>query len=233
MNPKHILIVGGMSGIGEKLVQKLLDEGHQLICATRNPQPSTHANISTLCYDAEQPEKLDLPEVLDGVVYCPGSISLKPFQRLSKEDFKKDMQINFYGAVDILQQAQKSLKKSIQASVVLFSTVAAQTGMPFHASIASAKAALEGLTKSLAAEWSPKIRINAIAPSLTDTKLASALLSSEEKRKAAAQRHPLKSIGQPRDIADLASFLLSDSSKFMTGQIIHIDGGMSALQTFN
>ena len=156
-----------------------------------------------------------------------------PFQRLRIEDFLEDLQINFLGAVKTIQACLTRLKKSkTGASVVLFSTVAVNTGMPFHASVAGAKAAVEGLTRSLAAEFAPRIRFNAIAPSLTDTPLAQNLLSSEEKRQASADLHPLKRIGIPREIADLAVHLMSDASAWLTGQIIHADGGMSSLRTF-
>jgi NAD(P)-dependent dehydrogenase (short-subunit alcohol dehydrogenase family) len=149
------------------------------------------------------------------------------------DDFLKDWQVNFLGAVKTIQACLPRLKKSTSgAAIVLFSTVAVKTGMPFHASVAGAKAAVEGLTRSLAAEFAPRIRVNAIAPSLTDTPLAQSLLSSEEKRKASAERHPAKRIGTPQEMAQIAVHLLSDASAWMTGQIIHVDGGMSALRTF-
>jgi NAD(P)-dependent dehydrogenase (short-subunit alcohol dehydrogenase family) len=172
--------------------------------------------------------------MLHGVVYCPGTIRLKPFHRLTIDDFLENLQINYLGAVKIIQACLTRLKKSSAgASILLLSTVAVKTGMPFHASIAGAKAAIEGLTRSLAAELAPRIRVNAIAPSLTDTPLATRLLSSEKKRQAAADRHPLKRIGTPQEIARSAVFLLSDAGAWMTGQIIHVDGGMSDLKTFN
>ena len=174
-----------------------------------------------------------LPETLQGLVYCPGTIVLKPFQRLTADDFKEDFNINLLGAVKVIQGCIKQLRKSPSgASIVLFSTVAVKTGMPFHASVASAKAAVEGLTRSLAAEFAPRIRVNAIAPSLTDTPLAQNLLSSEEKRKASADRHPLKRIGTPQEIARAAAHLLSDAGAWITGQVMPIDGGMSSLRTF-
>ena len=161
------------------------------------------------------------------------TIRLKPFQRLTRDDFLEDFQINFLGAVHVIQACLPNLKKSpTGASILLFSTVAVTTGMPFHASIAGAKGAVEGLTRSLAAELASRIRVNAIAPSLTDTPLAVNLLSSEEKRQAAAERHPMKRIGSVQDIARLALFLLSDDAGWITGQVFHADGGMSALRTF-
>jgi NAD(P)-dependent dehydrogenase (short-subunit alcohol dehydrogenase family) len=165
------------------------------------------------------------------VVYAPGTINLKPFHRISMDDFKKEMEVNFFGAVRVLQACLKGLKKSSTPSVVLYSTVAVQTGMGFHAGIASAKGAIEGLTRSLAAEWAPsKIRVNAIAPSLTETPLASALLSTPEKKEASDKRHPLGRIGSSEDIAASTVFLLSPQSSWMTGQILHVDGGMSTLK---
>ena len=144
----------------------------------------------------------------------------------------EEFQLNALGAATTIQQALPSLKESDSASVVMFSTVAVQTGLPFHASIAMAKGAVEGLTRSLAAELSPAIRVNAIAPSLTDTPLAENLVNTEQKRQASAERHPLKRIGDPDDLASLANWLLSDASKFITGQILHADGGMSSVRTF-
>ena len=157
---------------------------------------------------------------------------MKPFHRLIEEDFLNDLQVNLLGATRALQLALPALKKSPSASVVLFSTIAVKCGMPFHASIAAAKGAVEGLTRSLAAEWAPKIRVNAIAPSLTDTKLAASLLGDEKRREAAAERHPLKSIGQPEHVAEIVSYLLSDAAKFTTGQILRPDGGLSSVRLF-
>ena len=189
--------------------------------------------IIPLDVTAETLDLETLPETLQGLVYCPGTIVLKPFQRLTIDDFKEDFNINLLGAVKVIQGCLKQLKKSpTGASIVLFSTVAVNTGMPFHASVASAKAAVEGLTRSLAAEFAPRIRVNAIAPSLTDTPLAQNLLSSEEKRKASADRHPLKRIGTPQEIACAAAHLLSDAGAWITGQVLPIDGGMSSLRTF-
>ena len=165
------------------------------------------------------------------MVYCPGTINLKPFHRIKPEDFIYEFQVNFLGAVKAIQQSLSALKKSDKASIVLFSTVAVQNGMPFHAGIASAKGAIEGLTRSLAAELAPTIRINAIAPSITDTPLAGKLLSSDEKKEASANRHPLKKIGSVTDMVNLIDFLLSDKSAWMTGQILGLDGGMSSTRS--
>jgi NAD(P)-dependent dehydrogenase (short-subunit alcohol dehydrogenase family) len=174
-----------------------------------------------------------LPDKLCGLAYCPGTIRLRPFARLTEDEFLEDYRINLLGAVAVIKGCLNSLKKADHtAAIVLFSTVAVGTGMPFHASIASAKGAVEGLTRSLAAEFAPRIRVNAIAPSLTDTPLAKALLADESKRTAAADRHPLKRTGTPRELAEVAHFLLSDSASWITGQIISVDGGMGAVRTF-
>jgi NAD(P)-dependent dehydrogenase (short-subunit alcohol dehydrogenase family) len=166
------------------------------------------------------------------LVYCPGTINLKPFHRFSIEDFQKDYEVNVLGAIKVLQACLKGLKKSESASVVLFSTVAVQVGLGFHSSISSAKGAVEGLAKSLAAEWAPnKIRVNVVAPSLTDTPLASALLGNEDKKEASNKRHPLGRYGQPEDIAGAAVFLLSTDASWMTGQVLHLDGGMSSVKS--
>lgn len=233
---KNYLVVGGSSGIGLELVKELADRGEAVFVGSRtNDKLAGLGGVHHLKIDVQHPpDHLEgLPEALHGVAYCPGTIRLKPFSRLTREDFLEDLQVNFLGAVALIQACMPQLKKATTgASILLFSTVAVTTGMPFHASIAGAKGAVEGLTRSLAAELAPRIRVNAIAPSLTDTPLATGLLSSEEKRQAAAERHPLKRIGSPREIARLAAFLLSDSAGWLTGQVLHVDGGMGALRLF-
>jgi len=203
---------------------------------SRSPGQLTELpGICHVPFDATQDEfpSDELSEKLSGLAYCPGSIRLRPFTRLTPEEFLEDYRINLLGAVAVIKGCLNSLKKADPtAAIVLFSTVAVGTGMPFHASIASAKGAVEGLTRSLAAELAPRIRVNAIAPSLTDTPLAEALLADDGKRKAAADRHPLKRTGTPRELADIAHFLLSDSASWITGQIISVDGGMGAVRTF-
>ncbi len=227
-----ILLIGGNSGIGLATAKLLQSEGHSLLAASRSSDQLQALGIPVQPFDAENPGPLDLPETLDGLIYFPGTITLKPFHRLTPEDFLKDFRINFLGAAHAIQQALPALKNSQQASIVLFSTVAVAQGMAFHASIAASKAAVEGLTKSLAAELAPKIRVNAIAPSLTDTPLAAQLLGSDAKKEASGKRHPLQAIGNPDDVARLASFLLSPASSFITGQIHRPDGGLSSVRVF-
>ena len=223
---KNVVIIGGNSGIGKATAEMLRATGANLFLYSKSGSGTV-----TLDTSVDFDEIPNLPEVIDGVVYAPGTINLKPFHRLSIEDFKNEMEVNFFGAVRVLQACLKGLKKSGSPSVVLFSTVAVQTGMGFHAGIASAKGAIEGLTRSLAAEWAPsKIRVNAIAPSLTETPLASALLSTPEKKEASDKRHPLGRVGSASDIASTTVFLLSPQSSWMTGQILHVDGGMSNLK---
>ena len=228
----NYLVIGGTSGIGKTITESLIQEGNSVITFSRNsPQTSPIDNHQHVIWDATNPEtpSIDFAH-LDGLVYCPGTINLKPFHRFTDEEILEEFTINTLGAVRILRNMLPLLKKSPSPSVVLFSTVAVQTGMPFHANISMAKGAIEGLTRSLAAEWAPLIRVNAIAPSLTQTPLAEKLTSTPEKIEASAKRHPLQKIGTPQNIADAALFLLSDKSAWMTGQIMHIDGGMGSLK---
>ncbi|MCP1383527.1 SDR family NAD(P)-dependent oxidoreductase [Runella salmonicolor] len=229
---KNILIVGASSGIGYALAKRLEAEGAVLFTASRTAPENLKSQHIT--WDVTQPATGifdSLPDILHGIVYAPGTISLKPFQRFSTADFQADFQINVLGAVAVLQANLGRLRKANGASIVLFSTVAVQTGMGFHASIATSKGAIEGLTRSLAAEFAAaKIRCNALAPSLTDTPLASGLLSSDEKREASAKRHPLGRVGTPDDVASAAKWLLSDEASWVTGQIIGVDGGIGKLK---
>ncbi|WP_276496194.1 SDR family NAD(P)-dependent oxidoreductase [Pontibacter litorisediminis] len=232
---KNILVVGGTSGIGLQTAKLLQEKGANVVTASRKQSEEAEAlNLQHLPLDVLQfnDEFLkELPNVLHGLVYCPGSIKLKPFERLQVEDFRNDLELNVLGAVQVLKAVVPLLKKADGASVVLFSTVAAQLGMPFHTSIATAKAAVQGLTVALAAEYATThIRFNAVAPSLTDTPLAQSLLSTPEKVEASAKRHPLGRVGQPQDMANAALFLLSDDAAWMTGQTLHVDGGMSTVK---
>lgn len=197
-----------------------------------HPIETEKNNVRFFHFNAEQ-DNLgfhDLPEKIHGFVYCPGAIELKPFRRLTEESILDDFKLQVLGAVKAIQSVLPNLKMAEKASIVLFSSVAVQQGFNFHAQVAMSKGAIEGLTKALAAEFAPHIRVNCIAPSLTDTPLAERLLNSEEKKQANADRHPLKRIGEPQDIAALAVFLLSEEARWMTGQIIHLDGGMSTLK---
>jgi NAD(P)-dependent dehydrogenase (short-subunit alcohol dehydrogenase family) len=230
---QNIVIIGSSSGIGRALALHLSKEGHQVFGTfnknTDNPTKGltgyTHLNVLD--------ENLDfsfLPETIDGLVYCPGAVNLKPFVRIKPEDFLADYQLQVLGAVKVIQACLPKMKNSSTPSIVLFSTVAVQTGFNFHSLVSSSKGALEGLTRALAAEFAPKIRVNCIAPSITDTPLAGTLLNSTEKKEANAQRHPLKKIGQPEDLANVAAFLLSEKSSWITGQVLHADGGISSLR---
>nr|WP_299415203.1 SDR family oxidoreductase [uncultured Emticicia sp.] len=228
---KNYLIIGASSGIGFALAQSLIEAGASVFTASRT-QPDLRSTHIT--WDALSPDNQDftsLPATIDGLAYCPGTINLKPFNRFTIEDFQKDFQINVLGAVNVIQAVLPKLKAAGNASVLLFSTVAVQTGMGFHASVATSKGAIEGLTRSLAAEYaSSKIRFNAIAPSLTDTPLVKMLLSSPEKIDASNKRHPLGRIGTSADITAAAKLLLSDEGSWITGQILHIDGGIGNLK---
>lgn len=231
---KNILIVGASKGIGLSLAQRTA-ETHTCATISRTSSPELEA-LDTMHYAldvvSDPLDALDtLPDVLHGLVYCPGSINLKTINRLSEADFLADFRQNVLGAVRIIQYVLPRLKRANGASVVLFSTVAVKTGMAFHSSIAAAKGGVEGLTKSLAAELvTQQIRVNAIAPSLTQTPLAQSLLSTPEKVEASAKRHPLNRVGQPAEMAALAQFLLSEDASWITGQIIGVDGGLSSLR---
>jgi NAD(P)-dependent dehydrogenase (short-subunit alcohol dehydrogenase family) len=220
---KRILIVGGNTGIGAALNEQLLAEGSETILISRN-----QGGVDVL---EDEPAFPAIEGAIDALVYCPGSINLKPFRGLKLSDFEHDMGVNYFGAVKTIKNYLPNLKESENASIVLFSTVAVQKGMPFHSSIAGAKGAVEGLTRALAAEFAPKVRVNCVAPSLTDTPLAEKLLRNEKQREGAENRHPLKSIGEAEDVAHMAHFLISDKAKWMSGQIIGVDGGMSSLAT--
>jgi len=227
------LIVGGSSGIGYEVVKKLASAGNKIYVMSRDPKKTEISdNITKITYDITNidEEFPSVEEPLKGLVYCPGTINLKPLKSLKSKDFTDDFNVNALGAIRTIQNYLPNLSKERNSSIVMFSTVAVQTGMAYHASVAMAKGAVEGLTKSLAAELAPNIRVNAIAPSITDTPLAERLLSTDEKRNASAKRHPLNKIGNPEEIANAVQFLLSDESSWITGQILKIDGGISSIK---
>jgi len=225
---RTVLVVGGSRGIGKEVVKKLLID-NKVVSISREASDLEHENLTQIEIDAIKGELPEIEEV-DGLVYCPGTINLKPFSRLSEEDFLTDFEINVLGAVRVLKKYEKALKKSNHASVVLFSTVASDMGMTFHSSVAVSKSGVEGLAKSLAAEWVPKIRVNAIAPTITDTSLASKILRNDAIREKMKERHPLKKILDPAEVAELAVYLLSESSGSITGQVLKMDAGMLSVK---
>lgn len=228
----NYLVIGASSGIGEAITSKLVSENNHVFASYNTHQKANQNQIQFFHLDVMNDDlQTDvLPDQLDGVVYCPGSINLKPFHRIKAEDFLSDYQLQVIGAIKTIQAVLDRLKKSEHASIVLFSTVAVQMGFKFHTQVSSSKGAIEGLTRALSAELAPKIRVNCIAPSLTETPLADMLINNDEKKEANAKRHPMQRIGQTGDIADLALFLLSEKSSWITGQILHVDGGMSSIR---
>ena len=230
---KNILIIGGSSGIGLELI-KLIEEENNVFAACRTNDHMTDLNVTHIPFDVLT-DTLDLsllPESLDGFVYCPGSINLRPFKGLKPENFLNDFSINVMGAVKTLQSILSKLQSGdVTASVVFYSTVAVQTGMAYHASVAAAKGALEGMARSLAAELAPKVRVNVIAPSITNTPLADKFLNNDTKKENAAGRHPLQRFGSAKEMAEATEFLLSDKSSWMTAQILHIDGGIGDIKS--
>ena len=229
---KNILIIGGSSGIGLALAE-LLASNNNIYVASRSNENVKHLNVQHITFDATQEEfdTSELPDHLHGFVYCPGSINLRPFKGLKLDAFQSDFEINVLGAVRSLKSVLGHLSASGDAAVVFYSTVAVQTGMPFHSSVASSKGAIEGLTRSLAAEFAPKIRVNAIAPSLVNTPLASKFLNNETKMEKANERHPLGRVGSAIEIAEATAFLLGKESSWMTGRILQLDGGIGNLKT--
>ena len=228
---KNYLVIGGSSGIGKEITE-LLSKENIVFSTSRNELNESNENIRHIKYDVLEDE-LDpglLPNQIDGFVYCPGTINLRPFRSLKLETFRSDLELNLIGAIKTLQIILPRLQQSPSSSIIFYSTVAVKTGMPFHSSVSSSKSALEGLTKSLAAEFAPKIRVNCIAPSIVNTPLANKFLNTEDKIEKAAARHPLNKIGTAKEIAQLTQYLLDDKSKWITGQIINIDGGISSIK---
>ena len=233
LETEQYLVIGGSHGIGAGVVHRLLSAGTAVINVSRTP-PTVDASdrLTHLSLDltSDKLEKDHLPERLNGLIYCPGSINLGPLRQLGRQSMLEDYQLNVVSAVECLQAAVPALRATGAASAVFFSTVAVAQGMTMHASVASVKGAIEGLTRSLAAELAPKIRVNCIAPGLTNTPLSERFLSSEAKRSAMADKHPLKRVGEVEDIASLAAFLLRPEASWITGQVIGVDGGMSSVR---
>ncbi|WP_375324288.1 SDR family NAD(P)-dependent oxidoreductase [Flagellimonas sp. GZD32] len=225
---KNILLIGGSYGIGLEMA-KILSKDHQVFVASRSNEQLLNLNVTHIPFDVlnEDISEKAIPEKLDGFVYCPGSINLKPFKTLGVDTIQNDMEINFFALVQTVKSIINRMNEG--SSMVFFSTVAVGTGMPFHTSVAAAKGAIEGFARALAAEYAPKIRVNVIAPSLIDTPLSERLLSNEKKKEMMAQRHPMKRVGAARDIANMAKFLLNSNNSWITGQVIGVDGGMSTL----
>jgi len=226
---RNILLIGGSHGIGNAIVQHL-HEGNNVFVASRENE-NLPDGVTHIKFDAST-DSLDvsaLPDSLDGFVYCPGSINLKPFKMLKQEQFEEDMQINFFSLIKVTRDVLPLLTKDGNSSIVFFSTVAVQTGMPFHTSVAAAKGAIEGFAKALAAEYAPTVRVNVIAPSLVDTPLAGRLLNNDAKKEKMGDLHPLKRVGTADDIAGLAVYLLEQNAGWMTGQVLGLDGGKSTL----
>lgn len=221
---KTYIVIGGSKGIGNAIVNSLL-ENHIVINLSRTAPIQTHDNLSHYNCDILNDE---LPEIeaADGLVYCPGSINLKPIGRFSLDNFREDYEINVIGAVKAIQKYLSIVKNGEDPSIVLFSTVAAKLGMPFHASIAAAKSGVEGLVKSLGAELATILRINAIAPTVTNSDLASKLLRNDKMIENITERHPMKRILQPKDVAGMAEFLLSEKSSSISGQVFEMDCGI-------
>ncbi len=222
------LLAGASSAMAIETCKLLKANGNTVI-GISTKKNNDHYNF---CYQVEKYETAYFPKLdtaIDGIVYFPGTINLKPFHRLTTSEFIKDYEINALGAVQVIQYYLPQLKLSAKASIVLMSTVAVQTGMPFHSSIAMAKGAIEGLTKALAAELAPNIRVNTVAPSLTVTPLADRFTNTPEKMEASVKRNPLKKVGTANELAEAISFLLTEKSSWITGQILAVDGGMGAL----
>jgi NAD(P)-dependent dehydrogenase (short-subunit alcohol dehydrogenase family) len=221
---KNIVIIGGSKGIGSAILLQQL-ETNMVYNISRNAPDITHPNLKHFSADVLQ-DALPEIETIDTLIYCPGSINLKPIGSLSIDDFRNDFEINVIGAVKAIQKYLPVLKKGTNPSIVLFSTVAAKLGMPFHASIATAKAGVEGLVKSLGAELASVVRINAIAPTITETSLSAGILRNDRMKENMVERHPMKGYLKPEEVANMANFLISENAKSISGQIFEMDYGI-------
>ena len=221
---KNIVIIGGSKGIGNAILKQVI-ENNKVFNVSRNLPEISHPNLINHQLDILSSELPDIENV-DVLIYCPGSINLKPITSLGIDDFRNDFEINVIGAVKSIQKYLPKLKKGTNPSIILFSTVATKLGMPFHASIATAKSGVEGLVKSLGAELAPSIRINAIAPTITETSLSAAILRNDRMKENMIERHPMKGYLSPEEVAGMANFLISDSAKSISGQVFEMDYGI-------
>jgi NAD(P)-dependent dehydrogenase (short-subunit alcohol dehydrogenase family) len=226
---KNILIIGGTKGIGKAIVDQLVNE-NIVICMSRNSTEFSHNNYTHTTFDSTVDELPDIEKV-DTLIYCPGSINLKPISTLSIDDFRKDFEINVIGAVKAIKKYIPLLKKGLNPSILLFSTVATKLGMPYHASVSASKSAIDGIVKTLGAELAPKIRINAIAPTITKTELASKILRNDKVVENMIERHPLKKILSPEEVSKMAKFLISEDASSISGQIINMDAGIVSFKS--
>ena len=221
---KNVVIIGGSKGIGNAILRYAIEDNN-VINISRNLPEISHPNLTNYQLDVLVSELPDIDQV-DVLIYCPGSINLKPIMSLGIDDFRNDFEINVIGAVKSIQKYLPTLKKGTNPSIILFSTVAAKLGMPFHASIATAKSGVEGLVKSLGAELAPTIRVNAIAPTITETSLSAAILRNDRMKENMIERHPMKGYLDPEEVAGMAKFLMSDSAKSISGQVFEMDYGI-------
>ena len=226
---RHILIIGGTKGIGKAIIDLLIEE-NKITCMSRNVSDYNHENYNHIQLDATLDNFPDLDKI-DSLVYCPGSINLKPISTLSIEDFRNDFELNVIGAVKSIKKYLPLLKKGENPSILLFSTVATKLGMPYHASVSASKSAIDGIVKTLGAELAPKIRINAIAPTITNTELASKILRNEKVLENMIERHPLKKILSANEVAKMAKFLISEDGSSISGQIINMDAGIVSFKS--
>ena len=226
---RHILIIGGTKGIGKAIIDLLIEE-NKITCMSRNVSDYNHENYNHIQLDATLDNFPDL-EKIDSLVYCPGSINLKPISTLSIEDFRNDFELNVIGAVKSIKKYLPLLKKGENPSILLFSTVATKLGMPYHTSVSASKSAIDGIVKTLGAELAPKIRINAIAPTITNTELASKILRNEKVLENMIERHPLKKILSASEVAKMAKFLISEDGSSISGQIINMDAGIVSFKS--